>query len=397
MAAARPLALALVLSLPIGGAAQERGSGTRIVSSEIALSRPLAVLQLGLENGRTAEFAIHDGRAFVNGEDVGEARRGGDLDRAWRDLLQEAMEAETDELAGLFAEWDPPGEQALETALHEFLESGGAVAQNITVTVESADEAELSDSVHRLVERIAELQAEVATLEDVNVEPGPVRITIPDRRGRFGPFRHIAGGIAGIFSTLIFYAVMFAIAFATIFFGGRRFIEGVADTARSAPTRSMLVGLAAAFLVIPAFILGIIALAISIVGIPALLLWIPLYPVAAGVALLLGYIGVSHAAGEALAERRFHGTDWFQRGNSYYFVLTGLGLLLALFMASHVVSMAGPWLGFLRGILFAIGMVVTFAAMSIGLGAVLLSRGGTRPIRKAPVADPEFYAESTHA
>jgi hypothetical protein len=194
--------------------------------------------------------------------------------------------------------------------------------------------------------------------------------------------------------------VIFAIAFATIFFGGRRYIEGVADTARAATTRSLLVGLAASFLVIPAFVLGIIALAISIVGIPALLVWIPLFPVAAGLAVLLGYIGVAHATGESLAERRFYMADWFQRGNSYYFLVSGLGLLLAPFIATNVVRMAGPWLGFLSGILMAIGVVATWGALSVGLGAVLLSRGGTRPIRGSGGStppEPEIYAEQAGA
>jgi len=150
--------------------------------------------------------------------------------------------------------------------------------------------------------------------------------------------------------------------------------------------------------VIPAYILGMIALAISIVGILALPVWILLFPVAGALAVLLGYIAVAHAAGEALSERRFYATDWFRRGNSYYFLLTGLGLLLVLFAAGNIVGMAGPWLGFLRGLLFAVAGVITWAALSIGLGAVLLSRAGTRPIRRRGSSEPEpdIYAEATN-
>ena len=152
-----------------------------------------------------------------------------------------------------------------------------------------------------------------------------------------------------------------------------------------------------AFLVIPVFILGILALAISIVGIPALLAWVPLFPVAVGLALVLGYIGVAHAAGEALAERRFYLADWFQRGNSYYFLISGLGLLLAPFIMMNVVRMAGPWLGFLYGICAVVGVIGTWAALSIGLGAVLISRAGTRPMRPSAASEPEMYAEPTSA
>ncbi|MGH7465134.1 MAG: hypothetical protein ACREK1_08155, partial [Longimicrobiales bacterium] len=208
------------------------------------------------------------------------------------------------------------------------------------------------------------------------------------------PFRHITEGIAGIFSILVTYVVLFGIGFAVIFFGGRRYIEGVADTARHAPARSFLVGLAASFLVVPAFVLGIIALVISVIGIPGLLVWVPGFPVAVVLGVLLGYLGVAHAAGEAFAQRRFYVTDWFQRGNSYYFLLSGIGILLALFFASQVVHMAGPWLNLIAGILLALGVVSTIVVLLIGLGAVLLSRGGKQPIAaEGTTAERDLFTE----
>jgi hypothetical protein len=218
---------------------------------------------------------------------------------------------------------------------------------------------------------------------------------VVQRPGRSrGPFYHITEGLAGIFSIVIAYAVLFGLGFVAIFFGGRKYIEGVADTARHATGRSLLVGIAATFLVVPAFVLGIIALVISVVGIPGLLVWVPGFPVAVLVAALLGYIGVAHAAGEAFAERRFYVTDWFQRGNSYYFLLTGLGLLLALFFASMVVFMAGPWLRAISGILMFLGVVSTIACVMIGFGATLISRGGKQPVR-APgsTAERDMFTE----
>src|SRR5690606_1499598 len=138
-------------------------------------------------------------------------------------------------------------------------------------------------------------------------------------------------------------------------------------------------------LLVPGFILGALALAISVVGIPALVLWVPLFPAAAGAALVFGYLGVAHAAGESLAERRFNGGEWFKRANSYYYVLTGVALLVALFAASFVFEIAGPWLDFIRGILLFLAIVLTVAVAAIGLGAVMVSRGGTRPVTASPL------------
>ena len=68
---------------------------------------------------------------------------------------------------------------------------------------------------------------------------------------------------------------------------------------------------------------------------------IPAFPLAVVLGTLLGYLAVAHAAGEAIAEKRFYGGDWFSRANSYYYLLTGLGLLLILFIAANVVCT--PW------------------------------------------------------
>jgi hypothetical protein len=398
-----PFRLAFALAVTAGAAtpllAQEEATADgRIQSSEIAVSRQEASLKLELDDGRAVEIALRDGAVMLGGENVASAPRGSELDRAWRALLNEAIELPTDRLPALLAGWDAPDSQAgetLEAALRDAL-SGIDVAAATTAAAQADADAQMSDSVTRLLERIAELEGTVEELEETRVEAPAVPAGADRSPGFLRPFRYIADGLAGVLSVLVAYGVLFGIGVVTIFFGGRRYLEAVADTARHATTRSLLVGLAASFLIVPAFILGAIALAISIVGIPALFLWVPLFPVAACVALLMGYLAVAHAAGESLAERRFYASDWFKHGNSYYFIMTGLTLLVGLFAASQVVSMAGPLLGFLRGMLMALGVVVTWAALSIGLGAVLISRAGTRPVRLDGAVEPEMFAEEAH-
>jgi hypothetical protein len=380
----------LLAALPAAAMAQDAAAVIDAVSSEFSISRESALLRLELADGRTLEAAIRDGAAFVDGRRIGDAPRGGPLDRAWRELLNQTIEVSSSEVPRLLAAWSGPGTvgTAMSTALRAAVQTGADAATGGSSIV--VPPGTTSDTVERLMARISELERATQQAERRAERARAAERTRPAARGgSYGPLHYISQGIAGIFSLIITYAVLFAIAFVTIMFGGRKYIEGVGDTARNATGRSMLVGLAACFLVIPAFILGIIALVISIVGIPGLLVWVPGYPVAVVLALMLGYLGVAHAAGESLAERRFYANDWFQRGNSYYFLLSGLGLLIAFFLASQVVYMAGPWLRAVGGIMLFLGFAVTFFALCTGLGAVLLSRGGTRPIRPGGFAEEQ--------
>jgi hypothetical protein len=393
----RPLLVsaALGLLLPATSVAQR----PTVLSSEIEMSRQEASLRLELGDGRQVGASIRDGRLLVDGRDLGAAPRGGELDRAWRELLNRAMDVSSAELPELLGAWTPPDTEAARRLAAEldalFADAAAAVAPDeADEPVAQVDEAAridaLRDSLMRQREEARQLREQLADRRATER-----RLEARDRgTSVFRPLRHVLRGISGLFSLMVTYAVLFGIAVVAIFFGARRYIEGVADTARKATGRSFAVGIAGTFLAVPAFVLGIVALAVSIVGIPALLVWVPLFPVAVVVAALLGYLGVAHAAGEALAERRFTHETWFERGNSYYFILTGLGLLIAFFVAGHVVQMAGPWLGFIRGMLFFLGGVTTWAAITIGFGAVLVSRAGTRPVGPASIDfEPDLFKE----
>lgn len=380
------LVIALVPAAPASAQEDARApSGSRIVSSEISLSRDEAELRLELASGDRLTLTASPGsrtrvvRSTVTGE-PGSLRQvialsvpqGGSLDRSWRELLERAMDVPTDELPRLLEDWTAPdGGEDFDRALEQAM-----AGQSLSTGPDNAA-PQLSDSLTRLETRVRELTERLESRHEVQAE------RIRDREHRphlISPFRHIGRGVAGIMSVLITMAILFGLGFAIVFFGGRPHLEAVADTARHFTIRAFLVGLAASFLVVPAFILGIIVLTISIVGIPALLVWIPLFPVAVVLAAVLGYLAVAHAAGESLAERRFYGGEWFTRANSYYYLLTGLGLLLTLFVAANGVQMAGPWLSFIHGILMFFGVILTWAAVTTGFGAVLITRAGTRPV-----------------
>jgi hypothetical protein len=163
---------------------------------------------------------------------------------------------------------------------------------------------------------------------------------------------------------------------AAIAFGGDR-LDVIAETIRKAPGRSAAVGIAGAILLIPVWVLGFVALVVSIVGIPVAIAWLPAFPIAACLAALLGYLSVARNAGEWLADSDLPWTKWIRKSNSLITMVGGLLGLMAFFVVANVVSIA-PFLGFLTGLLAVAGFVVTVAAMQVGFGAVIITRGGRR-------------------
>ncbi|MDT8340221.1 MAG: polymer-forming cytoskeletal protein [Longimicrobiales bacterium] len=209
-------------------------------------------------------------------------------------------------------------------------------------------------------------------------------------RGRraTGPVRRVFRGLGEIFSTLVNVLVLGLLGAAFFHFAGPR-METVAETARASTGRAALVGLSGAALTIPAFILGIVGLAVTIVGIPALLLWIPLFPAAVLVAVLMGYLAVARNLGIWLERQHFPYTEWIRLSNPVTLVFGGLLALTAPFVAGHVLGLVG-FLGFLAALLKVSGMILTLFAGAVGLGAVLLTRGGTQ----AEEWDPEIFTRA---
>jgi len=190
------------------------------------------------------------------------------------------------------------------------------------------------------------------------------------------PLRPVIRGVGGVFEKLVLVFVLGLLGAGFLAFAGEN-VDTIAETARRAPARAAMVGFAGSFLLIPVWLLGAVALAVSIIGIPVAIAWLPLFPLAAVLAAILGYIAVARNAGEWLAESGYPWTGWIRKSNPIITLVGGLlGLSLA-FIASHVISMA-PFLGVLSGLLFAMGVVVTIIAAQVGFGAVLLTRAGRR-------------------
>jgi hypothetical protein len=190
-------------------------------------------------------------------------------------------------------------------------------------------------------------------------------------RARLGRswFAPIGAGIAGLMQTLALGLVLAGVGVAMIFYGHGH-LGRISDTVRGESGRSAGVGIAAGFLAFPAFFVGAVALAVTIIGIPLLLLYIPLYWVALMAAGAVGLVAVAHAVGERTAEQR-GGYDAVHR-NAYSYVFTGLALLLAPLVASHLLQMTGI-LGFVGDLVGLVAWIGLWVAGCVGMGAVLLN------------------------
>lgn len=181
---------------------------------------------------------------------------------------------------------------------------------------------------------------------------------------------HAAEELMGAITTLI---TLGAIGLVLVyFFQGR--VEMVTDTVRHEFGRSFAMGLAAEVLFFPALLI----LCVLVITWPI----VPFFVLGTGLAMLAGYLAVAHGAGEMFAQRRYR-YEWLERlrrSNSYYYMLSGLVLLLLPFAATAVLWVLGGTAGFVRGIVAFLAAIGTWILMTAGFGSVLLTRAGSRSV-----------------
>lgn len=243
-----------------------------------------------------------------------------------------------------------------------FLDRGGRLEGDL-IEIE-ADDVEMERRIRD------ELRSEIRS---------EIRAAARGDQGRRGEsvFGRVFGGIGGAVSHFFSVIVVGLIGAAVVHFAGPN-LDAVAETARRTPTRALMVGTAGAFLILPAFVLGIVALAISIVGIPALILWIPLFPVAVVLGVGLGFLAVFRNVGIWVARQDAPYLGWVRLTNPVTLIAGGALALAAPSIAAELVSVF-PWTGALEMVLRASAIVLTAVVGLLGFGSVLLTRAGRKP------------------
>jgi hypothetical protein len=184
--------------------------------------------------------------------------------------------------------------------------------------------------------------------------------------GAFAPWVELMG--------TLFRMVLFGLLASLVFLLARNPIARIEQTVAAEPWKAGLVGVLTELLFIPVFVLTVIILAVSIIGIPLLLFVPPLAIVALLAAFVFGFTGVACRVGR-WAQARFGlgGESPFAQ------LLVGLLAIWALTILGRVISFGGWPILFVSAALLVVGFLVEYVAWTVGLGGAVMTRLGTRP------------------
>lgn len=174
----------------------------------------------------------------------------------------------------------------------------------------------------------------------------------------------ILGRVGSLAGTLFRVAFVMLLALVVVAFG-RPWIERIADRASADPLRAGLTGFLAQLLFFPVLLMTVIVLAVSIVGIPLLLL-LPFAIVLVLIVLLVGFTGVAYHVGRLLNGR----FGWMERG-PYATVLLGVLTIALITVVARSAAVIGG--SFFTFPLSAVGYIVEYAAWTLGFGAAILA------------------------
>lgn len=188
-----------------------------------------------------------------------------------------------------------------------------------------------------------------------------------------GPF----GGAARLFGTLFRLFVLGLLA-SIVVLVVRQPVERIADHVGREPIKMAVVGMLAQLLFLPALILSITILALSIIGIP-LLVFVPFLIVALLFVLLGGFTGAAHLVGGWAASRA--GLDADQ---PYVRVWLGVLLILTPLLVARLFGIVGGPFHFAALMIAALAILMEYIVWTTGLGAALTTTYESWRARRLP-------------
>lgn len=166
--------------------------------------------------------------------------------------------------------------------------------------------------------------------------------------------------------------------------------ERMARKVSTAPWQSALVGIASVLLFVPVLVVVVLVLAISIIGIPLLIL-VPFAILGLVLLAFVGFTSVAYQLGRWL-DRRF---GWAP-SSPYAQILIGLGAIYLFSLLGHLLQVVGGPLHLLGLLVISVGGAIKAAAGIVGFGAVILTRFGTLDDPSAAAGGPPAPPSPPH-
>jgi hypothetical protein len=216
---------------------------------------------------------------------------------------------------------------------------------------------------------------------DVRGEVQEIGIAGPMRFGpahAWGMGHEIFSSWFRLFGTILRVALVLLLAL-VIAIAAAKPVERIARRAGDEPWTSGFVGLAAQVFFVPVLVVTVVVLAISIIGIPLLIL-VPFALVALLFGILMGFTGVAQRVG-----------TWAIGTGRGPLIPTAVGVVLiaaGAFLARLLWLLPGP-IAPIAIVVSILGLFLEYVAWTVGLGAMLLTRFGTRgPADAEPIYVP---------
>jgi hypothetical protein len=217
---------------------------------------------------------------------------------------------------------------------------------------------------------------------EVSLKDVGARINVP-WLDRWGPYYSFSGfgPVTRLIGTTFRFAMLASVACLALVFA-RREVEGSAQRVSDDPVQTTVVGLLAWVLLVPLFVLTAMVLAISLIGIPLLML-LPFAVVVLLVMAVVGFSGTAYAVGQWARRRLGIATV-----SAYADIWLGIVIILLPLLLGRIIALGGWALSPVVFLLVATGLAVEFLAWASGFGAVLTNTFSRWQARRAARSTP---------
>ena len=192
-----------------------------------------------------------------------------------------------------------------------------------------------------------------------------------ESESRAGSTRH---ALALSSSWLIILVLM---AIGVLLFAGD-YLDGVVDSLEGRFGRSFWAGIATQLALAPVLCLLVVALAVTILGVLLIPFAIVAFVLAVVGLITLGFLAIARITGESVAPAA--SKRYSARGAALRALVVGVSIYMGLW----VLASAFAWAPVVETVLRGVAVAITWVATTAGLGAAVISRGGTK--RSAPTA-----------